>query len=497
MTICPKCNTPLKKGQVYCGKCGNELQFVADFEPEIEESIQEVLTNIVEEISEDGISNDWVSEDSLTITIGYHRVEEAPFELLDSDPPKTQKQKSTFHIFKTFMISLLGIFGAIFILIVFMVVRNYNSYDYQMQQANQEYVNLTFEESKEHVLRAIELAPNSSDAKMLLARIYLAQNNQQKAIQMLEGLLLIDPNYEQAYDELIPIYVGKKEYEKVNALLLKSTTESIVKRFSQYESKMPMVETPGGEYSDVIFLKFIASKNGKVHYTLDGSQPNKDSPIYSKPIRLDSGEYQIAAIFINEFGVKSDILEVNYSITIDKIEDPNITPESGTYDRPVTIAAFVPDDCVLYYTTDHSTPTQDSNLYQGPIPMPLDNSVFQFLLIDELGNPSNVISVEYTLQMQVNLTIEDAKNLLIQSLIQKGELLNPQLITPDIGLLKEYICDSAFSQDDQSFYLITEYQIQVDGKRSKTGNVYAVNVLTKELYKATTNYEGYYVVEAF
>ena len=115
MTICPKCNTPLKKGQVYCGKCGNELQFVADFEPEIEESIQEVLTNIVEEISEDGISNDWISEDSITITIGYHNVEEAPFELLDYENPKNQKQKSTFHIFKTFMISLLGIFGAIFI----------------------------------------------------------------------------------------------------------------------------------------------------------------------------------------------------------------------------------------------------------------------------------------------------------------------------------------------------------------------------------------------
>ncbi|MBO6015253.1 MAG: hypothetical protein J6P60_01535, partial [Lachnospiraceae bacterium] len=62
---------------------------------------------------------------------------------------------------------------------------------------------------------------------------------------------------------------------------------------------------------------------------------------------------------------------------------------------------------------------------------------------------------------------------------------------------KEYELKSAFTENDQIFYLITEYIAEADQPRSKTGNQYAVNVSTSELYKASTNYAGYYVVEAF
>ena len=33
---CPKCNRELKEGQLYCEVCGEEIQMVPEFEPEIE-----------------------------------------------------------------------------------------------------------------------------------------------------------------------------------------------------------------------------------------------------------------------------------------------------------------------------------------------------------------------------------------------------------------------------------------------------------------------------
>ena len=44
---CPKCGHELKEGHLICEICGEEIQIVPDFEPEIENSITETLSTLV------------------------------------------------------------------------------------------------------------------------------------------------------------------------------------------------------------------------------------------------------------------------------------------------------------------------------------------------------------------------------------------------------------------------------------------------------------------
>ena len=46
MIICPNCGNKLNDDMLYCEVCGTEIQFVPDYEPEIEQSINDTLSEI-------------------------------------------------------------------------------------------------------------------------------------------------------------------------------------------------------------------------------------------------------------------------------------------------------------------------------------------------------------------------------------------------------------------------------------------------------------------
>ena len=44
--ICPKCGAEIPEGRLYCQVCGNAIQIVPDFEPDIEEKLASTRQNI-------------------------------------------------------------------------------------------------------------------------------------------------------------------------------------------------------------------------------------------------------------------------------------------------------------------------------------------------------------------------------------------------------------------------------------------------------------------
>ena len=46
--ICPKCGTEIKEGYLYCQKCGEEVIMVPDYEVELEEGIEETISEVAE-----------------------------------------------------------------------------------------------------------------------------------------------------------------------------------------------------------------------------------------------------------------------------------------------------------------------------------------------------------------------------------------------------------------------------------------------------------------
>ncbi len=118
---------------------------------------------------------------------------------------------------------------------------------------------------------------------------------------------------------------------------------------------------------------------------MDGSQPDESSLVYASPIFLESGNYQIRAIFVNDYGVASDEAKENYYVDVTVPEAPVVTPESGEYSRPTLLQVTAGENCTVYYTTDGSQPSKDSTEYTGPIPMPVGTSHFRFVSYSYAG----------------------------------------------------------------------------------------------------------------
>ena len=43
---CPKCGAKIEEGMLLCSRCGAEIKYVPDFDPELENSIQESMSNV-------------------------------------------------------------------------------------------------------------------------------------------------------------------------------------------------------------------------------------------------------------------------------------------------------------------------------------------------------------------------------------------------------------------------------------------------------------------
>lgn len=490
---CPFCGGQMKEGQVFCEHCGKEMQFVPVFEPEIEESIRESLSGLIDRVDEDG-----EIEDSLETETGEENEKQN----------RNTGDKGLFHRISQSehakaIYAGTGVAGAVlFLCLVFGVsyTINYNSYEYQIKKAGAAYAMDTaegYETTVKYAKRAIEIAPNSSDAKMLLSSAYLKLGKQAEAVNMLEEIVETDNSYIEAYKSLIGIYEEQKRYEDINRILKACTDLSVVERFQEYVVQTPEFSEEEGEYDQVISLKLLAGSNCTIYYTLDGSVPTKDSEMYSVPIRLEKGEHVVSALCVNQYDLTSDVVQKKYNIDISVPDEPEISVDSGEYSSPRMISSDLIEGYEMFYTTDGSTPTRDSTPYLVPIPMPLGRSVFQFIMYDENGVASEIAKREYYLALDGAVTVDEAYIILKQALIGKGDILDIQGHMPNMEGTKEFVCDSAFAENDQIFYLIIEYYVEPGGNRSKSGNVFAVNVHTRELYRASANYAGYYMVEAF
>lgn len=471
---CPFCGNELEEGKVFCETCGKEIQIVPVFEPEIEDRIQKTLNRVAKSLE--------------------HPQGEGREEDISNDVSRSRTRKRRWMMAGAGIAAFAIIISAAF---SFRNVSRHNDYDYQMQMAGSYYESGDSESALEYAARATQIAPNSSDAKMMLANCYFTNGDSAKAREILEELIQSDNSYASAYKLLITLYEEKMEYQKISDLLMICSVPAVVEQYQDYAAFPPQFGEKEGHYDSVLSLKILAGSNGDVYYTLDGTTPDQSSDPYLGPIRLEGGIYEVRAVYINHFGIASKVAKGTYVIDIAKPDEPEISVESGTYHSPLMIETFLGDDFEIYYTTDGSEPTRNSNPYLSPIPMPLGHSIFKFVMYNDEGVASHVAVREFDLQLSTHLSPDAALLIVKQALVRNGSIMDLQGHILGETSYKEYELKSAFTENDQIFYLITEYLVELDQTRSKTGNQYAVNIATNELYRASSNYAGYYVVEPF
>ena len=448
--ICPKCGTAIDEGYMYCPKCGEEVIMVPDYEVELEEGIEQTISEVVE-LMADSVEGE---TDNISVSTG------------------NSKNKISLKI-KLLIAAVIAVGLVLVIGITYLVkqVKAYYSFDEQFEKASEEFKDGDYEEAVKTARHVISINADDEKARLLLADSYFSLEKYDESIAVLNDLLNDFPNDFGIYKRLIANYELEGDIDSIIRLSEQADPSTFKTLFGDYVSENPEFSEEGGNYYGRQTIKLMISGNGKIYYTLDGSFPDESSEVYTTPIVLDEGETTIRAVHINEKGVKSEEVSKTYNIIKVAPLTPKLLTQSGDYSIPKLIKVEDTRAGTIYYTTDGTDPTVDSKEYEPPIPMPLGKSEFRFAIINDSGVSSEIVVAEYNLNIS-GIDKEYAAGLVQLTLMTLGHDVTAH----------EFKAKYGYSQGSRSYYIIEDY---AGGKRQNT--VYAVDAQTGEVYTITRN----------
>ncbi len=458
---CPECGNEISDGHLICEVCGYEVQIVPDFEPDIEPQID---NNIVGDVLGDSI----LAEDDITTTQ----------DLLD-----TTEQVAVPELIRHRLVMFLCIALATLVIIFIAVwgIRRTSDPDHQLNRAR----NLAAQGKYEDAISSLEnlyvSQPDNSEILYLESDYYMELGKTDLAVDTLKRMISSDrysaDEIYSAYDRLINIYAEAGNYDAIAVLLGECKYSEITLAYQNYVAFPPVFSYEEGTYDNAIRLKISANTSGTVYYTLDGSVPNESSPRYDSPIVLDHGEYVVSAVFINQYGIVSDMVTGTYNISNNIPDAPVVNADSGDYHTPVLIKVEVPEGYKVYYTTDRSVPTVDSVQYIDPIPMPVKYSNFNFAAISEDGLTSEVVVRSYSLTFPDGIPLNEAVDILKTRLIERGVLNDMNGHSDRAPGRYTYEVISAIPIAGQGdYYTIREFYHDGTGAQTPTDTTYIVEI---------------------
>lgn len=466
---CPKCGKKLNKGRLYCENCGEEIRIVPDFEPEIESRIDMTMSEVAEAVEPEGSQS-----------------ENSDFFDLDYEVKETKTQKKMYMG----IISTVSIVLVLTLIIIFIKsLHTGNFVREQLENAKAAFKLKDYEKSIS-IYEEVMKYNDSEEVMIAYAESLYAAGNYDKALSYLYSVIENQPDNEVAYAVIIAMYDEQRDFDELNHLLQNCTSESILDKFGDYMSFPPEFSVTSGKYDKVTPVVLSSSAVGKIFYSLDGSNPEKEGIEFTSPIVLKNGTYHIKAVFINDYGIVSDVAEAEYEIECQQPVAPIISPDSGVYDTPQMITVVAEPNTTIYYTTDGTMPTEKSLLYGEPIPMKEGVSNYHFIVIDENGVSSEKTSRSYQLSIAAALTADESVYRLKHRLLEREMITDLDGHIPDRKGQYLYIYESLRMIDNKVLYTISEYYTEVSSHRNKTGRVYAIDVSNGYVYMIIEKNDG-------
>ncbi len=165
----------------------------------------------------------------------------------------------------------------------------------------------------------------------------------------------------------------------------------------------PTFTPPGGTYSSIQNVHIsTTTDNATIYYTTDGSVPTTSSSVYSEPIVTLTAKTTISAIALASGYIPSAEATAIYTVNAPA---PVFTPPAGSYAsvQSVQISTATPD-ATIYYTTDGSTPTTSSGIYDGPISIGQTETIKAMVTATGYSAPSAVVSATYIIRTAPTIT---------------------------------------------------------------------------------------------
>ena len=369
---CKRCGSEIPGGEVFCPRCGEEVQLVPDYNS-VEYMIQQKK-----------------AEEDVRLREEQERMRKRARQEKKAAELKKKKRKKILWISVLLVLFMVAV--AIFA-VYFIRYSREHSYDYQYQMAYEAYDAKDYAAAEGYAKRALELHPGSDNALRLLAETYLHEGDTDAGIAVLMQYIEKYPDSIDAYARIISVYEEEQRPDEVRALMEACNNDVILSEFSSYIPSEVQLVTEPGEYTSKISVE-LACGSGTVYYTTDGTMPDVHSQVYSEPIMLEEGTTKIQAICYSPAGIPGDMISGEYTVTLAIPNPPFISPVSGDYEEGTEITVVVPDGCEAYYAFDSVADSSD-NLYTGPVEMPEGEHIFSVIVVDENGKQSYPASETY------------------------------------------------------------------------------------------------------
>ena len=364
--VCDKCGNQLQDGEVYCPKCGSEIQLVANYNPTEEEIMGFDIKLVDPDIS----------------------------EFTEESAGEVPEKKGFLAILKNK--GILAAFAAgiiLFVLLtVFMVLSN--NYDYQLDKAREALNVGDMRTAAEYGRNASRLNDKGVDARWVLFEAYGNLSQYENAYEVLNEILSLTSNDANAYDRGMSLFIKGEDYQKAADLLETTSDVNIRDKYYMYIASPPVASLAGGMYNSEPMVELSAPGKVRIFYSIDQENPASGAT-YSEAVKIPAGNHILRAICVNQFGVESKEIEIEYAITPGLPDMPEFQPSEVNIEADTQITIKAPANSRVYYTWDGSEPTVNSTEYTEPITAPEGNNILSAIAVDKYGQISNIAKKNY------------------------------------------------------------------------------------------------------
>lgn len=395
---CRYCKAEIPEGELYCKKCGREVQIVPDYNPLEEMLTAQIQLDGNEQESElDQYINQNRRNNNRTGQTAGRNTGSTGRMLTEKERRKRQSAKAARkkalrrkrRIVLLIMALIVVLAGAGFYVIY------QNSYNGIMKKAQKAAQSKDYTTAEAYYKQAISKNTKKADAYTGLADVYLLQDKTDEGTTLFEEAVSKQSGNVELYKACMDFYLKSDQNMEIPELL-DSVNDSMLEKLSDYVVDEPKFSLEDSTtYDDVQKLLLTADKD-TIYYTTDGTDPDLTSTKYtSEGIQISEGETTIKAIAVNKKGVPSSISKKIYTVEFPVEDAPAVSPSTGQYDEAVQIEVKVPEGYTAYYTTDGTDPTTASTKYTGPIDMPKGETLFKVVLVNGKGRMSGITTRNY------------------------------------------------------------------------------------------------------
>ena len=395
---CRYCKSEIPEGELYCKKCGREVQIVPDYNP-LEEMLtaqiqldgNEQESELDQYINQNRRNNNRTGQTAgrNTVSTGRMLTEKERRKRQSAKAARKKALRRKRRIVLLIMALIVVLAGAGFYVIY------QNSYNGIMKKAQKAAQSKDYTTAESYFKQAISKNAKKADAYTGLADVYLSQDKTDEGTTLFEEAVSKQSGNVELYKACMDFYLKSDQNMEIPELL-DSVSDSMLEKLSDYVVDEPKFSLEDSTtYDDVQKLLLTADKD-TIYYTTDGTDPDLTSTKYtSEGIQISEGETTIKAIAVNKKGVPSSISKKIYTVEFPVEDAPAVSPSTGQYDEAVQIEVKVPEGYTAYYTTDGTDPTTASTKYTGPIDMPKGETLFKVVLVNGKGRMSGITTRNY------------------------------------------------------------------------------------------------------